>query len=109
MADTFKMFFDGPSGPVELPGHMLPMRNADAAAQWPGVRALRYDGSTVMTAADADGVTRPVTRRIQMKGRPSLHKCDARCLNASGRVMRCECSCGGVNHGRGAFVCEGGR
>lgn len=26
-------------------------------------------------------------------------KCDARCLNAKGRV--CKCSCGGLNHGRG--------
>lgn len=48
-----------------------------------------------------------VTRKIEMKRNPSRHECDARCLNAVGRVMRCECSCGGKNHGRGnSFICE---
>ena len=42
----------------------------------------------------------PVTRTINYKDRPSLHKCDARCLNAKGH--NCECSCGGVNHGAGS-------
>ena len=42
-----------------------------------------------------------VTRIIEYKPNPSRHACDARCLNATGKVMRCECSCGGKNHGRG--------
>lgn len=45
------------------------------------------------------------TRMIEMKTSPSRHECDARCLNATGLVMKCECSCGGKNHGRGSFVC----
>lgn len=45
-------------------------------------------------------------RVVQMKANPSRHECDDRCLNATGRVMKCECKCGGKNHGRGAFVCE---
>lgn len=49
-----------------------------------------------------------VTRQIEMKASPSRHECDARCLNATGRVMKCECSCGGKNHGRGAFTCVEG-
>jgi len=49
---------------------------------------------------------RPVERTIEFKRNPSRHECDSRCLNATGRIMRCECSCGGKNHGRGAFVCE---
>jgi hypothetical protein len=36
------------------------------------------------------------------------HKCDDRCINATGRVMKCECSCGGKNHGKGAFNCSHG-
>lgn len=49
----------------------------------------------------------PATRIIEMKSRPSRHECDSRCLNAIGKVMRCECSCGGKNHGRGSvLVCE---
>lgn len=47
-----------------------------------------------------------VERTIEYKSRPSRHECDARCLNATGRIMKCECSCGGKNHGRGAFMAE---
>lgn len=47
----------------------------------------------------------PVERTIEYKSNPSRHECDARCLNATGRVMKCECSCGGKNHGRGSFIC----
>lgn len=42
------------------------------------------------------------TRVIEFKTNPSRHECDARCMNATGRTMQCECSCGGKNHGRGA-------
>lgn len=45
----------------------------------------------------------PVERVIEYKSNPSRHECDARCLNADGKIMRCECSCGGKNHGRGRF------
>lgn len=47
----------------------------------------------------------PVERTVEYKSNPSRHECDARCLNATGRVMKCECSCGGKNHGRGSFIC----
>jgi hypothetical protein len=46
-----------------------------------------------------------VEHSIEFKSNPSRHECDARCLNAIGRVMKCECSCGGKNHGRGSFIC----
>jgi hypothetical protein len=46
-----------------------------------------------------------VTRRVQYKAFPSKHECDARCMNATGRTMNCECSCGGKNHGKGSFSC----
>ncbi len=55
---------------------------------------------------DADGKKLQVTRVVEFKRNPSRHACDARCLNATGRVMRCECSCGGKNHGRGHVVCN---
>ena len=48
----------------------------------------------------------PAERVIEYKSSPSRHACDDRCLYATGRVMKCECSCGGKNHGRGAFACE---
>ena len=47
------------------------------------------------------------TRTVIRKGNPSMHECDARCINATGRTMQCECSCGGKNHGKGAFNCSG--
>lgn len=48
-----------------------------------------------------------VERKIEYKSNPSKHECDARCLNATGLVMKCECSCGGKNHGRGSsIICE---
>lgn len=36
----------------------------------------------------------------EIAGAPTSHKCDARCINATGPL--CECSCGGKNHG-GAY------
>jgi len=45
-------------------------------------------------------------RKIEYKSQPSRHECDARCINATGRVMKCECSCGGKNHGKGSFNCS---
>ena len=42
-----------------------------------------------------------VERTVEYKSFPSRHVCDARCVNATGRIMKCECSCGGKNHGRG--------
>lgn len=47
----------------------------------------------------------PANRVVNYKSNPSKHECDARCINASGRTMNCECSCGGKNHGKGAFMC----
>lgn len=41
----------------------------------------------------------PITRRVHITGH-NVHECDARCRNATGRVMKCECACGGKNHGK---------
>jgi hypothetical protein len=60
-------------------------------------------GVDLMTCKRADKVF--VTRAIEMKSNPSKHKCDARCTSAKG--FRCECECGGKNHGaRSGFMCE---
>lgn len=48
-----------------------------------------------------------ITRAVTYKSSPSRHECDARCMNATGRTMQCECACGGKNHGKGAaLICE---
>lgn len=42
-------------------------------------------------------------RHIEYKQFPSRHECNAKCLN--GHVNgRCECKCGGKNHGRGSLL-----
>jgi hypothetical protein len=56
----------------------------------------RFDSFKRM-AGKIGGALVPVTRMIEYKSRPSLHKCDARCQNSTGHV--CECSCGGKYHG----------
>ena len=38
-----------------------------------------------------------------VQGFTTSHLCDARCTEAKG--FRCECSCGGANHGKG-FLCD---
>lgn len=56
---------------------------------------------TGMSRAQVEALYVPVDRAIEYKTNPSKHKCDARCQNATGRIMKCECSCGGRNHGIG--------
>ncbi len=75
------------------------------AKAFPGVKGRRYDGFTMMVGYPTDGIGGPVPveRVIEFKSNPRRHACDSRCLNAQGKVMRCECACGGQNHGRGAF------
>jgi hypothetical protein len=48
----------------------------------------------------ACGSVHQAERKIERPGHVSNHKCDARCEGATGH--RCECSCGGRNHGKAA-------
>jgi hypothetical protein len=63
-----------------------------------------YTSAKHFTGLNSLGVRVAVERAIERKHFPSNHKCDARCLNATG--FKCECSCGGKNHGAGNFSCE---
>ena len=47
-----------------------------------------------------------VERSIEYKAFASKHECDERCMNATGRIMKCECRCGGKNHGKGNFKAD---
>ena len=108
---NFKYFNEG----VELT-HVTAISNKEFAARFPGVKGRRYDGCGMWVGSVA-GVTPfwngvawtheylPVLRIVEYKSNPSRHECDARCMNATGRIMKCECSCGGKNHGRG-FACD---
>ena len=99
----FRYFADVNGTQIELE-YWGGMDNAKFAAMFPGVKGKRFDSFERLVGRDATGAFQPITRSIQRKRNPSMHKCDARCLNATGFL--CECSCGGKNHGAGNFVCE---
>ena len=72
---------------------------------------VRHDGHVKTTAEHFVGMLPngdrvKATRMIQYKSFPSKHECDVRCINATGLIMKCECSCGGKNHGKGKFNCS---
>lgn len=91
---TFKYF----SGTQQVQAHWF-MRNATFAKCFPDTKGVRYDGYEKLVSVVNNEIL-PVTRVIEYKSNPSMHKCDARCLHAKGR--NCECSCSGANHGAGA-------
>jgi hypothetical protein len=100
---TIKYFSDITGEAIELKG-LHQMDNSQFAARWPGVKGLRADGFSkwvTHTATGADALL-PVTRKIEMSRFPSLHECNANCLNGK-HDGACECRCGGKNHGRGMF------
>ena len=92
------------NGTQELKG-IYGMTRGEFAEAFPNVQGKRYDGFTMMVGYPVEGTGGPipVERVIEFKSNPSRHACDSRCLNAQGKVMRCECACGGQNHGRGVF------
>lgn len=106
------------NGEIELT-RIVGMNNVEFAKRFPGVKGRRFDGyamqvgspvghASVFVAGEGwnHGPLLPVERIINFKSNPSRHECDARCMNATGRTMNCECSCGGKNHGKATFMCE---
>jgi len=67
---------------------------------------VRYDGGNIHAGKSYsvfDGAQwLKCSRKVIYKSNASKHKCDDRCLHATGKTMQCECSCGGKNHGKGA-------
>ncbi len=101
------------NGETELT-HLAPMSNVEFAKSFPGVKGRKYDGWSMWVGSPVGhasvfvqgegwnhGPVLPVERVVTYKSNPSKHVCDARCMNATGRIMKCECSCGGKNHGKG--------
>lgn len=95
------------NGEIELVS-IYPIKNKEFEKRFPDIvvnrKGIFYDSFNKLVGhpANSDGTTDksvllPVTRRIDYKKNPSLHKCDARCMGAKGNS--CECSCGGKNHG----------
>lgn len=74
--------------------HAWSVKRAEALGEIPKRRMYR-DFVSVGKNSAGDHVI--VDRTILYSLKPSMHKCDARCMNARGH--NCECSCGGANHG----------
>src|SRR5579872_3045707 len=106
---NIKYFSDFGGETVELK-NIHGLDNAKFAARFPGLRGRRFDSFALLVGYPLTGpaTALPVTRKVEYKAFPSKHECDDRCINATGKIMRCECKCGGKNHGRGAFNCETG-
>lgn len=66
-------------------------------------KANYYDGYNRMMGRTFDGRLLPVERKITYKSQPSLHVCNAKCMNGKENGT-CECQCGGKNHGAGMFT-----
>ena len=87
---------------------------AECNGQAVELTAVAHNGSPFISRASdftgrcTCGARHQATRMIERKANPSRHVCDSRCVNATGRVMKCECACGGKNHGRGSFTCTAG-
>ena len=80
--------------------HTDSMENEEFARLFPGVRGLRYDSFSKRIGRVGLTIV-PLTRIIDYKKNPSLHECNAKCLGGKPNG-RCECRCGGANHGKGA-------
>lgn len=100
------------NGDTEL-NRPRPMDNKEFALLFPGVKGVRRDNFTrlvggtqapVWTDGKWDDAPLPVERMINFKSNPSLHECNARCMNATGN--NCECRCGGRQHGKASFNCS---
>ncbi len=81
------------------------MPNKEFAERFPGIKGLRNDGFSMLVGYPLEGVggPLPITRKIEFKAFPSLHECNAKCMNGK-LTGSCECKCGGMNHGRGMFT-----
>lgn len=97
----FKYFSDMGGVTLELTG-LSQMNNPEFAERFPEVKGMRADGYSKWVAMGPQGWM-PVTRMIDYKRAPSLHECNAKCLNGKCNGV-CECKCGGKNHGRGMFT-----
>lgn len=65
--------------------------------QWPSSKPIAR-AQLALVGKTSAGEQKPVTRYVEYKtDNPSRHRCDGRCMNATGHL--CECSCGGKNHG----------
>lgn len=99
------------AGGIELL-HPYGLDNREFDRLFPGTQGRRYDsfhkwvgyppGTTDFRGSNTGVGTLPVARIIEFKRNPSLHKCSAKCQNATGKV--CECSCHGKNHGAGNIL-----
>lgn len=96
-------YFSDVDNTMEL-GVVSTMPNHEFGKRWPSVKGLKNDSFSMRVGRPVGGGDwMPVTRKIEIKTNPSLHECNAKCLNGS-HNGKCECKCLGRNHGRGLFT-----
>jgi len=100
---AIRYFSDTEEGAVLLEA-VHGMCNKLFAEKFPGIKGLRDDTfSKWVGYSTKDKRILPATRKIEYKTKPSLHECNAKCLNGRHNGI-CECRCGGENHGKGMFT-----
>lgn len=104
MSTEYRYFFDRNGKTIELAkGAYLVSKTSTEAKSifkaFPDIK-VRALGGDIWVGLTEDGFNMPVTRKIEYKRRPSLHECNARCMNGKCNGV-CECQCGGKNHGVG--------
>jgi hypothetical protein len=84
---------------------MYAVRYFNGTERLKDVRPADIAGACIPAGYTIDGKFLPVTRQIKYRRNVAVrHECDARCVHATGRVMNCECQCGGKNHGIGSIA-----
>ena len=96
MAARTHTLYDADNNPLSYGGAMTPASYFEAST---GLAAGKFvKGSGYLYGYRNDGTKASVARVVAFKNHnPSLHKCGARCRNATG--PNCECSCKGEFHG----------
>ncbi len=95
-----RYFYDNGTETKEFKHGTFWMKKEEFESRFPGVKGIKVDFCTMLAGAIGDQYF-PVTRKVNyVTVAPSLHKCDARCMGGK-CGGRCECQCGGANHGRG--------
>jgi hypothetical protein len=104
---TFKYYRDTPAGVIEFDAMRYEVTAVDKLGlrHWPELRHIdpetTYEQDGFYFFGKHDGQWMTISRVIERKSNPSMHECSAKCVGGSIHG-RCECRCGGKNHGIGA-------
>jgi hypothetical protein len=93
------------SGQTQVDERSLqPLDNKEFASRFPQAKGIKYDSFSKLVGKHPEtGELVPIERKVDYKEHnPSLHECSAKCRSGAPHG-KCECSCGGKNHGVGSL------